>query len=71
MLLGHFEPRLLVLQKIPYVLYFRQFKEGIQRAFCIEEDVQGLDLFPALGYKIGRIAFKDMGEVGAQPIDLI
>ncbi len=61
----------LILHKVPYILYFRQLKERFQGALCVEEDIQRLDLLPALGCKIGRIAFEYMGQVGAEPIDLV
>lgn len=67
----YFEPGLLVRQEVLYTFYFGKFEEGVEVALCVKEDIQGLDLFTALGCEIGRVALKDMGEVGSQPIDLI
>ena len=71
MLGRYFESGLLVQQEVLYVFYFREFEEGVEVAFCIEENIQGLDLLTALGCEIRRIALKNMREVCSQPIDLI
>lgn len=71
-LLGRYlEPRLLVRHEVLYAFDFGKLEEGVEVAFCVEEDIQGLDLFTAFGCEIGGVALKDMGEVGSQPIDLI
>ena len=67
---GDLETGLLVLEEGLYILNFRQGEKGIQLTFCIEEDIEGPDLLSAGGRKIGGVAFKHVGEVDAQPIDL-
>jgi hypothetical protein len=66
----HFEAGLLILQKGFYVPDLRQLKEGIELSPCIEKDIQGPDLFSAGGGKIRGVAFEDVRQVDAQPIDL-
>jgi len=67
----YFEAGLLRLEKVLYILYFRKLEEGIEIPPGIEKDVEGLYLLTALGCKIRRIAFKDVGEVGSQPVYLV
>ena len=67
---GNLEPRLLVLQERFYIFYFRQFEKGVQPAFGTEEDVERPDLFAAGGHKIRGIAFKNVRQVDAKPVDI-
>jgi hypothetical protein len=70
MLGGDLETGLLVLEEGLYILDLGQGEQGIQLTFYIEKDIEGPDLLSAGGRKIGGVAFKDMGKVDAQPIDL-
>jgi len=67
----YFKSRLLIRQEVLYAFDLRKFEEGVEIALCVEEDIQGLDLLTALGSEIRRVALKDMGEVGSEPIDLV
>lgn len=66
-----FKTRLLVLQEILDVLYLRKFEKGIQLSFCIEKDIQRLDLFPAFRGEVGGVTLENVGKIYSQPIDLV
>lgn len=71
MLGWYLESRLLVLQEVLYTFYFGELEEGVEVSFCVKENIQGLDFFTALGCEVTGVAFKDMGEVGSQPVNFI
>jgi hypothetical protein len=71
MLLRYFEALLLVLQKIPDSFDLRQFEKRIQVTIHIEEDIEGMYPFLAFGCKVEGVALEYVGEVGAEPVDLI
>ena len=71
MLRWDFESRLLVQQEVLYTFDFGKLKEGVEVTLCVEEDIQCMDLFTALGCEIRRVAFKNVREVGTQPVDLV
>jgi hypothetical protein len=71
MLRWYFEAGLPGLQKILYILYLWKIKKGIEVPPGIKKDIEGLYLFPAFWCKVGGVAFKDMGKVGSQPVDLV
>lgn len=67
---GDLEAGLLILEEIFQVLDLGQFEEAIELSFDVEKDIQGLDFFPAGRGEIGRITFKNMGQVHSEPVDL-
>jgi hypothetical protein len=71
MLQGHFKSCLLILEEVPYILDLREIEKRLQLSLCIEEDVQGLNFFPALQGEVRGIALENMRQIRSQPIDLI